>query len=77
MNIPVDKQLHFFGGWAIAASILPLGIPAAIISVAVIAAAKEFLDSCGYGTAEPADFAATVAGGVIGSVAGSLAAFIA
>lgn len=66
MNIPVDKQLHFLGGWALSASLLPAGAVPALVVVTLVAAAKEWWDSTGRGTPEWADFLATALGGVFG-----------
>jgi len=64
---PIDKQAHFWWGWAIAATLYPLGAWVAIFGAALLGAAKELRDARGYGTPDRWDFAATALGGAVGA----------
>ncbi|MEI6478515.1 MAG: hypothetical protein WCO52_06025 [bacterium] len=67
IEFPLDKRAHALGGWAIAATLSPtIGPLYALLAATVAGAAKEGVDSLGYGTPDWYDFIATVAGGVIG-----------
>ena len=69
MKLPaIDKQAHFWWGWAIAATCVPLGNALFAATVAaVLGAAKEVWDKRGHGTPDVQDFFATAAGGVVGA----------
>ena len=50
MNIPIDKQLHIFSGWALCASLLPFTGPALpLLATPAVGAAAE-------ANADPAKF---------------------
>lgn len=69
MKFPIDKQAHFWWGWAIAATFVPIG--GALFAAAVAAllgAGKEIWDKRGRGTPDFYDFAATAAGGAVGAL---------
>lgn len=66
MNIPLDKQGHFFAGYAIAATVFPISTLGSLAVVGIIAGLKELYD---YKyplqhTADIYDFLATSLGGV-------------
>jgi hypothetical protein len=63
---PIDKAFHFLVGWAIAATLYPLGLWFAILAAALVGAGKEVWDKRGHGTPDIWDFAATALGGVVG-----------
>lgn len=65
-----DKQLHFIGGAVIAALTLAFGLGPwwAIFLTIVVAVGKEVRDNWGYGTCDPWDAIATIAGGVIATL---------
>jgi hypothetical protein len=63
---PIDKQAHFWWGWAIAATCFPLGVWTALFLATAMGAAKEVWDKQGHGTPDTKDFAATVLGGLGG-----------
>jgi hypothetical protein len=70
VNIPIDKQLHIFSGWALCASLLPFTGPAlALIATAAVGAAKELAWDLALkkGTPDRNDFFATAAGALIGA----------
>lgn len=68
MKFAIDKQAHFWWGWAIAATCVPLSNALVAAAVAaLLGAAKEVWDKRGHGTPEVQDFAATAAGGAIGA----------
>ena len=67
--IPIDKQLHFFSGWALMLSVsLFFGWQVGLAVTVLAAVAKEVWDSMGHGTADLWDAAATVLGGLVGTV---------
>ena len=69
MNIPIDKQLHIFSGWALCASLLPFTGPAlALLATAAVGALKELAWDLALkkGTPDRNDFFATTAGALIG-----------
>lgn len=68
MKFPIDKQAHFWWGWAVSATVSPLGIWFAVLVAALMGAAKEFWDAKGHGTPEAKDFAATALGGAAGAL---------
>ncbi|CAB4166630.1 hypothetical protein UFOVP840_43 [uncultured Caudovirales phage] len=69
LKFPIDKQAHFWWGWAIAATCVPLGNALFAAAVAALfGAAKEIWDKRGHGTPDVYDFVATAAGGGIGAV---------
>lgn len=69
MKLPaIDKQAHFWWGWAIAATLYPISLWFAIIVTAIIGASKEMRDSLGYGTPDVWDFVATALGGAVGAL---------
>jgi len=68
MNIPIDKQAHFWWGWAIAATLYPVSLWLGIFVAALMGASKEFWDKQGHGTPDIYDFYATAFGGVVGTV---------
>ena len=67
MKLPeIDKQAHFFSGWAISATVFPyIGWPA-LLFVAALGYAKELWDKNGHGTYDLKDFIATCLGGAVG-----------
>jgi len=64
---PIDKQAHFWWGWAIAATLYPIDLWFAILVAGLMGAAKEIWDAQGHGTPDVLDFAATVLGGAVGA----------
>lgn len=70
--IAIDKQAHFFSGWAGAATLYPIAGIYALLPVAAAAVAKEWWDAQGHGTPDKWDAAATVLGGVAGVLASYL-----
>lgn len=69
MNMPpIDKQAHFWWGWAIAATLYPVSLWLGIFVAALVGAAKEFWDAQGHGTPDAKDFAATALGGAVGAL---------
>ena len=64
---PIDKQAHFWWGWAIAATLYPIDLWFAILVAALMGAAKELWDAQGHGTPDAKDFAATALGGAVGA----------
>ena len=68
LKFPIDKQAHFWWGWAIAATLYPLGLWLAICTAALMGAAKEVWDARGHGTPDAKDFAATALGGAVGGL---------
>ena len=69
MNIPIDKQAHFWWGWAIAATLYSVIGLWALPVVMLMGAAKEYWDSKGHGTPDIYDFYATALGGIVGVTA--------
>ena len=68
MNIPLDKQLHIFSAWALAASLRPFtGSAMAWLIVTVLAVLKELIWDWALrkGTPDPMDAAASSAGALI------------
>ncbi|MFZ3141139.1 hypothetical protein [Polaromonas sp.] len=65
MKIPLDKQLHFFSGMALAGLVSPFGLLMAALAVLVAAVGKEVRDSLGYGTLDAWDAGATIFGGAL------------
>ena len=67
MNIPLDKQGHFFAGYAIAATVFPITHLGSLAVVACIAALKEWYDFKHplVHTADVYDFVATTLGGAV------------
>ena len=65
---PIDKQAHFWWGWAIAATLYPIDLWFAILVAALMGAAKELWDAQGHGTPDAKDFAATALGGAVGAL---------
>jgi hypothetical protein len=63
VKFAIDKQAHFWWGWAIAATFQSMPLVAAAL-VAAAAIGKELWDKRGHGTPELADCLATLAGGV-------------
>jgi len=69
MKMPaIDKQGHFWWGWAVSATMFPLGFWFAVFCAVLVGAAKELWDKQGHGTPDIYDFYATAFGGVIGTV---------
>ena len=64
--IAIDKQAHFWWGWAIAATLYPVAGALAVVPAVVLGALKEYWDSKGHGTPDKLDFTATALGGVAG-----------
>lgn len=64
---PIDKQAHFWWGWAIAATLCPVSIWLGIFAAVVVGALKEVWDTQGHGTPEVKDFLATTYGGATGA----------
>ena len=69
---PIDKQAHFWWGWAIAATAYQLGLVVAVLVAATLGAAKEIWDRNGHGTPDVKDAIATAVGGLAGAIAGAL-----
>jgi hypothetical protein len=69
MNIPIDKQAHFWWGMAIAGIAFPFGFWVALFLSCFFGATKEIYDLQGHGTPDPKDFAATALGGLVGCLA--------
>lgn len=70
MAIPLDKQLHFFSGWAICASLLPFtGLAWALFATVLVGAAKELVWDLALkkGTPDKNDALATAVGGLAGA----------
>ena len=65
MNIPLDKQLHFFSGGMLAGMLMPFGFEWAWTGTAIAAVGKEIIDGMGYGNKEVADALATITGGSV------------
>ena len=65
---PIDKQGHFWWGWAIAATLYPVNVWFAIFVAALLGACKELWDAQGHGTPDKMDFAATALGGAVGAL---------
>jgi hypothetical protein len=68
VKFPIDKQAHFWWGWAIAATLYPIGVWFAVLTAALVGAGKEVWDKRGHGTPDPKDFAATALGGAVGGL---------
>ena len=68
LKFPIDKQAHFWWGWAMAATLYPLGLWFAICTAALLGAGKEVWDKRGHGTPDVKDFAATALGGAVGGL---------
>ena len=69
MKFDMDKQAHFWWGWAIAATLCSIAGPLFAAAIAaLLGAAKELWDKRGHGTPDIYDFAATAAGGTVGAV---------
>ena len=66
MNVPIDKQAHFWWGMAMAGVTYPLGFWTALFVSCFLGGAKEVWDKQGHGTPDPKDFAATALGGLVG-----------
>ena len=68
MSFPIDKQAHFWWGWAVSATVYPQGFWLAIFCAVVVGAAKELWDKKGHGVPDVKDFYATFFGGITGAV---------
>ena len=68
MKFAIDKQAHFWWGWAIAATLYPIGVWFAVLTSALVGAGKEVWDKRYSGTPDPQDFAATALGGAVGGL---------
>jgi hypothetical protein len=69
VKFAIDKQAHFWWGWAIAATCVPLGnVLFAAAVAALLGAGKEIWDKRRNGTPDFYDFAATAAGGAVGAL---------
>ena len=66
--VAMDKQAHFWWGWAIAATIYPHGLLIAVLIAAGMGAAKELWDREGHGTPDWLDFISTLGGGIVGAL---------
>jgi len=67
--MPLDKQAHAWAGLAIMLSVSLFGGWAIGLAAAFVAAiGKEVIDSMGFGTPDPWDAVATIAGGIVGTV---------
>ena len=70
MKLPaIDKQAHFWWGWAIAATLYPVDAWLAVFAAAALGALKEYWDSKGHGTPDKYDWVATLLGGLVGVLA--------
>ena len=64
-KIPLDKQLHFFGGAAVSSTVALYSEPLfGLAACVLVAVGKEIYDATGRGTPEVQDIAATVLGGL-------------
>jgi hypothetical protein len=72
VKFAIDKQAHFWWGWAIAATVYQLGLLVAVLVAVTLGAAKEIWDANGHGTPDAKDALATAAGGLAGAIAGAL-----
>jgi len=68
VKFAIDKQAHFWLGWAIVATLHPIGVWFAIFTASVVGAGKEVWDKRGHGTPDAKDFAATALGGAVGGL---------
>jgi len=68
VKFAIDKQAHFWWGWAIAATLYPIGVWFAVFTAALVGAGKEVWDKRYGGTPDPKDFAATALGGAVGAL---------
>lgn len=68
--LATDKLLHISFGYIIANVVVTLtgSLVLGLLACAIIAAAKEWRDSKGFGTPEVLDFAVTVVGGLFGAL---------
>jgi len=64
---PIDRQAHFWWGWAVSATVFPLGVWFAILVAGLMGAGKELWDKK-HGTPDAKDFAATALGGAAGAL---------
>ena len=69
-NIPVDKQLHFAGGVIIALALCSFSYEIAMAVVVIAGVGKELMDMRDpeNHTAEFMDAAATILGGIVGTL---------
>jgi len=64
----IDKQAHFYSGWALSATLFPyMGWPV-VLAVAALGYAKERWDRQGHGTYDLKDLYATALGGLVGCI---------
>jgi hypothetical protein len=68
VKFAIDKQAHFWWGWAIAATLYPLGVWFAILVAALMGAGKEVWDKKHAGTPDIRDFGATALGGAVSAL---------
>ncbi|CAB4165451.1 hypothetical protein UFOVP820_49 [uncultured Caudovirales phage] len=68
MSFPIDKQAHFWWGWAIATTVYPSGVFVSIFLTIFLALAKELWDREGHGTCDFYDALATALGGIMGAL---------
>jgi hypothetical protein len=68
VKFPIDKQAHFWWGWAMAATLAPIDTWFAILVAALMGAAKEVWDKKHAGTPDIRDFGATALGGAVGAL---------
>lgn len=67
MKFPIDKQAHFWWGWAISVTVIPMGLWYGIFFAGFLGVAKELWDREGHGTPDAYDAIATLCGGAIGA----------
>ena len=68
MKFAIDKQAHFWWGWAIAATLYTIDLWFAILVAALMGAGKEVWDKKHAGTPDIRDFGATALGGAVGAL---------
>ena len=66
MKLPLDKQLHFLAGAAVASTVTLYSNPLlGLMACAVIAVGKELYDATGRGTPDVWDAVVTMLGGAV------------
>lgn len=63
-SLPIDKICHFLVGATLFAMLLPFGMVAALLSVIVVANAKELFDYLSYGVFDLKDMSITIIGAI-------------
>lgn len=75
VKFAIDKQAHFWWGWAIAATTVPVMGWGSIIVATLLGMAKEVWDKQGHGTPDKLDALATAVGGIAGAVIATVLTF--